>query len=548
MAVNSTTKRILAYLSPIFLLFLLCMFYVYRHTIDDAFISLRYAENLVNYGRLSFNHGELPQEGYTNFLLVLIEAFFLLLGLGDNVIHVAKIIGIISGLITIFYTYLLTAFILKEKEDGAPVPAFFYFIPSLAVAVSTPFIIWSGAGLETVLFTSLAAAAIFHYFKFVYDTNLKSGYLSEGLFFLSVLCRPEGLMFWGLTYLYSLVFIKKFSFINKIKAGLPFVILFIGYLLWKQSYFGDILPLTYYAKDFGPVWERIVGGLKRFTFYLRINLTFVYVLLFLLSLFFSVFRKNFKLLFINFLTLLYVIYVVRLGPNIAMDDCFRMYVPYIPFFYIGAWAGLYYLIQRLAKINPRFLGAGLYLFVILQIAVGLYDLNTTWNKDMNFGSRIRPVGFNKLTKAWDDCYTDFAIWLRKNSPPGTTIVVADIGRLGYYSKLRIIDSWSLVTKEIVMIQNKQGPYPHGTAVHELFDKEARDYIFDQNPDIIFNDDHLGLFDDKRIANYTPINFKEVRFFEDEHLVYFRTDLLEEFKLKEVVGKKVSLTEVGEPIK
>jgi len=43
------------------------------HTVDDAFISFRYAHNLVQGHGLVFNPGE-RVEGYTNFLLCVIRA------------------------------------------------------------------------------------------------------------------------------------------------------------------------------------------------------------------------------------------------------------------------------------------------------------------------------------------------------------------------------------------------------------------------------------------------------------------------------------------
>ena len=39
-----------------------------RWTCDDAFVSFRYAENLINGYGLVFNPGEPPVEGYTNIL------------------------------------------------------------------------------------------------------------------------------------------------------------------------------------------------------------------------------------------------------------------------------------------------------------------------------------------------------------------------------------------------------------------------------------------------------------------------------------------------
>ena len=63
--------RVCWFLLPV-VIFLLMVTYVFPFAIDDAYISLRYAENWANgYGPV-FNPGE-RVEGYTNFLLVAIE-------------------------------------------------------------------------------------------------------------------------------------------------------------------------------------------------------------------------------------------------------------------------------------------------------------------------------------------------------------------------------------------------------------------------------------------------------------------------------------------
>ena len=69
--------------------------YVFPFAIDDAYISLRYAENWANgYGPV-FNPGE-RVEGYTNFLLVAVEMLLFKLGL-EGLLPV-KIFSILCGI------------------------------------------------------------------------------------------------------------------------------------------------------------------------------------------------------------------------------------------------------------------------------------------------------------------------------------------------------------------------------------------------------------------------------------------------------------------
>ena len=64
------------------------------HTVDDAFISFRYAENLVAGNGLVFNPGE-RVEGYTNFLWVVLIAPFLALGVDPEL--AARVLGLLAA-------------------------------------------------------------------------------------------------------------------------------------------------------------------------------------------------------------------------------------------------------------------------------------------------------------------------------------------------------------------------------------------------------------------------------------------------------------------
>ena len=66
---------------------------------DDAFISFRYADNLVRHGELVFNPGE-RVEGYTNFLWTILMAGVLSLGL--DVVVWSKLLGIACAIGTLW--------------------------------------------------------------------------------------------------------------------------------------------------------------------------------------------------------------------------------------------------------------------------------------------------------------------------------------------------------------------------------------------------------------------------------------------------------------
>ena len=67
--------------------------------LDDAFISFRYAENLVNGHGLVFNPGE-RVEGYTNFLWVIFSTIPIALGLDP--FSFARNLGLLSFVLIVF--------------------------------------------------------------------------------------------------------------------------------------------------------------------------------------------------------------------------------------------------------------------------------------------------------------------------------------------------------------------------------------------------------------------------------------------------------------
>jgi len=119
-------------------------FWVWRFwpfTIDDAYISARYARNLVRGYGLVYNPGERVM-GYTNLSLTLIEAVVEQFGL-DGVLA-AKIIGVAAGAGVLGLTFLLARQVGGSVGAATLAVAFLSVYPSLAISAVM--------GIETTLF------------------------------------------------------------------------------------------------------------------------------------------------------------------------------------------------------------------------------------------------------------------------------------------------------------------------------------------------------------------------------------------------------------
>lgn len=82
---------------------------------DDAFISYRYVQNFIQGNGLVFNSGE-RVEGYTNFLWIMILSIFTKLGF--NIILISKILGVVSGGVSIILLYQISNMFFSKRNGG----------------------------------------------------------------------------------------------------------------------------------------------------------------------------------------------------------------------------------------------------------------------------------------------------------------------------------------------------------------------------------------------------------------------------------------------
>jgi hypothetical protein len=218
---------------------------VLRWICDDAFITLRYVSNILDGHGLVYNIGE-RVEGYTHFLWLLLLSGAG--GFGFDAVQVSIWLGILSYVLTLLL--LLMASYREFKKNASKL-----WLPVCGVlfALNYDTAEWASGGLETAFFTFLIIAAFFLWFY----SNLhgRARVLSVGtvLAFIS-LTRPDGVLFTLIAVLLLLATtFRNRAFVAIARSSffllLPSIIVGVPYLVWKYSYYGDILPLTFYAKS-----------------------------------------------------------------------------------------------------------------------------------------------------------------------------------------------------------------------------------------------------------------------------------------------------------
>jgi|GEM_PF-1673692 len=225
----------------------------FRHIVEDAYISFRYADHWARGLGLVFNAGE-HVEGYSNFLWVI------LLGcvrrLGGAIPAASQLLGFLFALGTLGLAYALAR--RWTMADGSP--AFPAFLAPLTAALWPPFLAWTLSGMETPLFAFFVTAAFYCYDGRGARTDLLGPLALLG----AVLTRPEGLFFAG--FILVREGIRRARASGRLRDAVNretlwgFFIPVLIYYCWTLSYYGYLLPNSFYAK-YGLASDHLARGL-----------------------------------------------------------------------------------------------------------------------------------------------------------------------------------------------------------------------------------------------------------------------------------------------
>ena len=429
---------------------------------EDSFITFRYAKNLAGGNGLVWNVGEIPVEGFTNFLWVLICALGTIARF--DIILFAQTLGVVAGILTLIYVYNIS----RKIEFSKSIALF----SCLFLAVSGPFATWASSGMETNVFTLFIVGSVFHTISFWKSGNNKALNLSFFYCFLASLTRPEGFgIFLVLLFLQIFFYVRKKKTDRKLKpiiiAALVYLVPFTIYFIWRYTYFGYLFPLTFYAKT-GGTFHQWFRGIKYLIYFI------VHFLLpFLPLLFFLFWKKKEKFTFKRFsnsgllknpisiksyglflcgvLCSAYIFYIIMVGGDyMAM---YRFFVPVLPFIYILLAAGFSSILKSNQSLRINSLAVILTIIAlfgtILQstslekvlfkkpgITHGQYQGVSTERWHSN---RLTLIGkfFNEYKKSSDE-----------------SLATDAIGAIAFYSNLKVYDFHGLVDPVIAKMEFK----------------------------------------------------------------------------------------------
>lgn len=430
---------------------LLHTFVFRKYMTDDAFISFRYLENLLDGHGLVYNLGERVW-GFTNFLWIALLAPGV--GLGIDPLLVSRILGVGFNTGT-----LILVMLFRLKAQG--VPGIWDIGAGLLLISNGAFLLQSLSGLETSFFTFLVVLTLFFYRGFLDARKLNLLIWVGILAAVSALTRPEGLFFFGLLCVHILSERRRLDLppIRVLSRPLlGFVPLVGGFVLSAYLYYGSFWPNSINAKV-GLSGEQVLRGLH----YLKVFARGYPFSLFLLMLALIFIKKTgvWERFLIQLSCFILVFNVVVGGDWMLGYRLFHALIPlsclFLPFVFMCLEERL-----RAWKIKPflltlPLLGCG----VLLTLSGSLYD------------SHVR--------RAAEESYVHEGVavgkWMRENLEPGALLATNTAGTIAYYSRLPIVDMMGL--NDTVIAGRKDVP-----ALWKGIEKGDGAYVLSRRPDYI----------------------------------------------------------------
>jgi len=433
-------------------------------SLDDVYITLRYARNWDDGLGPVYNPGEAPVEGYTNFGWMALLAGLMKLGAPGPA--TAKALAELCILGAIFFAWLLGRRLGGKDSWAGPAAAW-------ALALSSSFTFWGLAGAMEVAPLALVLTAGFYLLLGREGADGKKRnreLLGAGLLFgLAGLLRPEGSLFTLLGVLYVWPG-RDGRFKRLLLYLLPPVVLVGGHEVFRLAYYGDLLPNTFYAKT-GLNGRLVLRGLEYLGVFALSHLP-----LFLLAAALPWRKLGKRLAPMLAAVGLYFIYLVLIGGDWM---AWRLFVPILPILAVTAGLGL----DRLRRLDLPLRKAVLPLMVAAS-AGGLFLLTTSLGEYAHIGEY----------RFHETLHFRTGHWLAEVSDPDDTIAVSSAGIMPWLTGLNTIDMLGLNDRHIARFGVDLGG--RASPGHERYDN---DYVLGRRPDWII----LGLTSNSLLSGEEP---------------------------------------------
>ena len=404
---------------------------IWPFTIDDMYISLRYAKNWADGNGLLWNIGEPPVEGYSNFLFVCFAAAALKFGF--NPVVLLKLIGVAGLGFASIALYGLSRFWFSPRLS---------LIPVLWLLFDRHEIIWVSSGLETTSYQALLLSSAYVLLR---GLGYKAMPIARGsmrftywffaglLLALAGLTRPEGGVVGAIFFLIAYCNLpNRRKSLPGFALGLTvFALLYGIYFIWRWHYFGLLLPNSVYCKGFAKSHWLVLD---------KSYLTFAwpFLLLGLVGIFSNKTKTaghDRRLYFLWIPSVVYLIFLAQADPVSAMSQ--RLFLPafalLLPLSLLGIQHIINYFMHKQESLSALVVG-------VSALWIGMFFLTISSLEQLVFFTH-NPLSGEKLR-------LELTEWLKPQVSSEKSIVMGDSGLLPYFIPARFEDSYCLNNKKM----------------------------------------------------------------------------------------------------
>ena len=413
-----------------FALFAILVYPLKNALVDDTYIHLVYARNLAEAGELSFNRGD-PTYGATSPLWVGLLA--LLYRAGLDLIIACRLLTWLSAFCSIALVYRLA------RRAGCE--AYAALSAALVMSAEAWFLRWSAVGMETAFALAVTLFALDRAFSA--GRGARDSILFAILLFAAVLARPEALLLVPLAF-FALLVTRGWREGGLLPWLCTLILLLAGWFLLIHQHTGTFLPLTAGAKQGRPllsaaIFARALVPIKIIGATLALP-----ALAALTGLALGLRRGSWLAYFADgdrsvTGTLLLILWAIGLPAVYVLLDfqvLSRYLLPVAPAVVVLGFASLSKITERLGG-GGRARGALIALFTAVVIL-----------QNVLFYAYVVVPPTREFSRGLTEVIGGMGEWLARNADRDAIVATPDIGAIGYYSGLRVLDLGGLVTPEI----------------------------------------------------------------------------------------------------
>ncbi len=430
----------LCLLLPVLLLALLA--WQLNFLCDDAYISFRYTRNLVEGLGLGYNPGSVPPvEGYSNFLWVLAMAPFEALGLDLGTS--SRLLSAVSGL-------ALCAWVTAHARQRFELDSLGTLLTGLFFASLPCSALWSTSGLATMP----AALLLFGVYERLLGDPTRPRPVAAGIFgVFAVLMRADGFVWVGLLLFGAGLYWLWEQRAAELGRGLLVCASIVGaatlaHFAWRYSYYGDWLPNTARAKA-GFSVHRLGRG---FDYLMQWWLSVPAAALVMLLALRPMGRPWRAALCVSLCMALGAqAYALFVGGDFMPFGRFLVAsMPFVTLLFAGHW--------KRWGMGPRAgaLAFGMGAALVLSNALACFDINLVPESVRSkYHFRLSAPSWQSERTMRDNMAYRTADWtvlgkaLARFTDENDSIVLAGIGAIGYFSRVKIHDVYGLISPEVI---------------------------------------------------------------------------------------------------